>query len=76
MTEPEHDPGTDHPPAQPEGSDPFAGEDAPGFFAEFWDFLKTSKKWWMLPILLVFLVLGLLIVLTQTAAAPFIYTLF
>lgn len=56
--------------------DPFEGEDDPGFFAEFWDFLKSSKKWWMLPILLVFLILGILIVLAQTAAAPFIYTLF
>jgi hypothetical protein len=48
----------------------------PGFFADFWDLLKTSKKWWMLPLLLVFLVLGIVLVLAHTAAAPFIYTLF
>jgi hypothetical protein len=48
----------------------------PGFFADFWDFLMTSKKWWMLPLLVVFLLLGLVLVLAHTAAAPFIYTLF
>ncbi len=48
----------------------------PGFFADFWDFLTTSKKWWLLPLLVVFLLLGLVLVLAQTAAAPFIYTLF
>jgi hypothetical protein len=48
----------------------------PGFLADFWDFLTTSKKWWMLPLLIVFLLLGLVLVLAHTAAAPFIYTLF
>lgn len=72
---PDLDPDSKPQPRSP-GSDPFEGEPDTGFFAEFWDFLRTSKKWWMLPILLVFLLLGLLIVLTQTAAAPFIYTLF
>ncbi|MBX6311608.1 MAG: hypothetical protein IRY99_01595 [Isosphaeraceae bacterium] len=43
---------------------------------EFWAFLRQNKKWWLLPILAVLLVLGLLIVLSGTAAAPFIYTLF
>jgi hypothetical protein len=48
----------------------------PGFFADFWDFLKTSKKWWLLPLLVIFLALGVILVLAHTAAAPFIYTLF
>jgi hypothetical protein len=48
----------------------------PGFFADFWDFLQTSKKWWLLPLLLIFLGLGVILVLAHTAAAPFIYTLF
>ena len=48
----------------------------PGFFGDFWDFLKTSRKWWMLPLLIVFLLLGLILILAKTAAAPFIYTLF
>ena len=47
-----------------------------GFLSEFLYFLKTSKKWWLLPIVVVVLVFGLLIFLSSTAAAPFIYTLF
>lgn len=43
---------------------------------EFWDFLRHNKKWWLLPIIGVLLFLGLLIMLSGTAAAPFIYTLF
>jgi hypothetical protein len=44
---------------------------------EFWDFLKVRKKWWLLPIVVFLLLLGLLIILTEgTAVAPFIYTLF
>ncbi len=45
--------------------------------AELWAFMKVRKKWWLGPIVLVLLLLGLLIVLTQgSALAPFIYTLF
>ena len=48
-----------------------------GLVAEFWDFLKDNKKWWLAPIILVMLLLGALIVLSQgSAVAPFIYTLF
>ncbi|MEI6155280.1 MAG: DUF5989 family protein [Deltaproteobacteria bacterium] len=44
---------------------------------EFWGFLKTRKKWWLLPIIIMLVLLGLLIVLTEgSAIAPFIYTLF
>ena len=44
---------------------------------ELWDFLKVRKKWWLAPIIIVLVLLGLLIVLTEsTAVAPFIYTLF
>ncbi|MCM8775715.1 MAG: DUF5989 family protein [Candidatus Omnitrophica bacterium] len=44
---------------------------------EFWDFLKVRKKWWLTPIILCLLLLGALIILTQSSAvAPFIYTLF
>ena len=45
-------------------------------FREFLEFLKTNKKWWLGPIILVLLGLGGLLLLTSTAAAPFIYTLF
>jgi len=43
---------------------------------EFWGFLKQNKKWWLVPILVVLLVFGLLIFLSATPLAPFIYTLF
>jgi hypothetical protein len=47
------------------------------FLVEFWAFLRARKKFWLLPIMLVLLIFGGLIVLTQgSAIAPFIYTLF
>jgi hypothetical protein len=46
------------------------------FFKELWLFLKQRKKWWLLPLILVLLVLGVLVILGGTALAPFIYTLF
>ena len=53
-----------------------AAEERVGLLAEFWDFVKHNKKWWLLPILIVLLVVGALVLLSGTAAAPFIYTLF
>ena len=47
-----------------------------GTLSELIYFLKTSKKWWLLPILIVLVGFGLLVFLSGTAAAPFIYTLF
>ena len=47
------------------------------FLIEFWEFLKVRKKYWLLPILLVLLLFGGLIVLSQgSAVAPFIYSIF
>jgi len=47
------------------------------FLKEFCEFLIERKKYWLLPILLVLLIFGALIVLSQgTAVAPFIYTIF
>lgn len=47
------------------------------FVLELWDFMKERKKFWLLPILIVLLLFGTLIVLTQgSTVAPFIYTLF
>ncbi|MBI4388153.1 MAG: hypothetical protein HY582_03835 [Candidatus Omnitrophica bacterium] len=44
---------------------------------ELWDFLKIRKKWWLLPIVFVLVLLGALVMLTQgSAVAPFVYTLF
>lgn len=39
-------------------------------------FVMESKKWWLIPIILVLSLVGLLVVLGSTGAAPFIYTLF
>ena len=45
------------------------------FLNEFWEFLRERKKFWLLPIVLLLLLVGGLIVLTQgTAVAPFVYT--
>jgi hypothetical protein len=48
-----------------------------GIFSELWAFMKVRKKWWLGPIVVMLVLLGLLVVLTSgTAVAPFIYTLF
>ena len=45
--------------------------------AELWVFMRVRKKWWLGPIILVLVLLGLVVVLTEgSALAPFIYTLF
>jgi hypothetical protein len=47
------------------------------FLKDLWGFFKVRKKFWLLPIILILLLLGALIVLTSgSAIAPFIYTLF
>lgn len=44
---------------------------------EFWLFLKIRKKWWLIPIVVSLLLLGVLLLFAETSAiAPFIYTLF
>ena len=44
---------------------------------EFWGFLRVKKKFWLLPIIIILLLLGILIVFTESSAvAPFIYALF
>ena len=48
----------------------------PGFVRELIDFLRHNKKWWLLPIVVVLVLVTLLVVLSGTAVAPFIYTLF
>lgn len=47
-----------------------------GLLRDFWYLLAQNKKWWLLPILLVLLLVGTLIFLSGTAIAPFIYSLF
>jgi hypothetical protein len=78
MSDPNAGPDTDGENAS-EQSDEFvarAGEARGGLTNEFVDFLKDNKKWWLAPIIISILGLGLLVMLGGTAAAPFIYTLF
>jgi hypothetical protein len=63
---------------QPQSEFEKAGSDQPhgGFLRELWGFLAQNKKWWLLPILILLLLFGVLILLSGTGLAPFIYTLF
>lgn len=48
-----------------------------GLLSEFWGFMKVRKKFWLLPIIIILVLLGALIVFTESSAvAPFIYALF
>ena len=53
-----------------------AAQKSGGFLSDLWLFLKTNKKWWLIPILCVFLIIGLLMLLSSTGLAPYIYALF
>jgi hypothetical protein len=43
---------------------------------EYWEFICKNKKFWLIPIILILLLLGILMIFGSTSAAPFIYTLF
>ena len=53
-----------------------AGEAQPGLIREFWDFLRFNKAWWLTPIIVVLLLVGVLVGLASTGVAPFIYAIF
>jgi hypothetical protein len=53
-----------------------AGGKQPGFFAQFWDFARHNKKWWLTPIIVLLLIASVLILLGGSGVAPFIYTIF
>lgn len=47
------------------------------FFNDLWKFMRVRKKYWLLPIMLVLVIFGGLIIMSQgSAVAPFVYTLF
>jgi len=48
----------------------------PGLIAEFIAFIGTNQKWWLGPLVFLFVLIGLLVAGGGSAAAPFIYTLF
>lgn len=71
MTEPSTDPAGN--------KDDFleaASQKERGIVSEFFAFMAENKMWWMTPILVVFGLLGVLLVLGATGAAPFLYALF
>lgn len=45
-------------------------------FQEFWGFINHNKKWWLTPIILLIMFVGVMIILGGSGVAPFIYTLF
>lgn len=48
-----------------------------GILKEFWDFIRVRKRYWLLPIVVVLVLLSLLVVFSQSSVmSPFIYTLF
>lgn len=49
---------------------------SPGFFAEFFAYLRENRKWWLIPIAVILLLASALVVLSSSAVGPFIYPLF
>lgn len=63
--------------AQSEAFERLAAQERPqNIVRELWEFLSVNKKWWLLPILLMLGLMSLLIAMSATPAAPFIYTFF
>ena len=53
------------------------GMPRPSLLSELWAFMRVRKKWWLLPLVVVMLAVGMLIAFAQgSALAPFIYTIF
>lgn len=46
------------------------------FLGELWDYLSQTKKWWLAPILVVMVLIGVLLLASGTPLSPFVYTLF
>jgi hypothetical protein len=63
---------------RPEAADfeRLARERRRGLLAEFWAFLRQNKKWWLVPLLVVMGLMGLLVFLSASGLAPFLYPLF
>jgi hypothetical protein len=61
-----------------EAEEPFsrqAGKRSPGLLNEYWHFLRHSKKWYMIPTIVLLLLLGLLVALSASGLMPFIYAI-
>ena len=67
------------PSPNPTGDDDFArraAEKPPGLLRDIWGMLRQNKKWWLTPIVIVLLLVGVLLVLSATPLGPFLYPLF
>jgi len=53
-----------------------AGRSNSGLLSEFWYFISQNKKWWLIPFLIPLVLMGAVMILAGTGAAPFIYALF
>jgi hypothetical protein len=51
-------------------------EDGGSLVGELWSFLHHTKKWWLLPIPVILLLLGVMLLVSSSAVAPFLYTLY
>jgi len=51
-------------------------QSSPALVRELWNLLRHNKKWWLTPILVVLVLLGMLVIIGGTAMAPFVYTIF
>lgn len=67
---------TSTPETPPTAFESAAGEAAPGLLQEFWCFICENKAWWLVPLLLALALIGVVVWLSGTAIAPFIYPLF
>ncbi|HEV8318989.1 MAG TPA: DUF5989 family protein [Vicinamibacterales bacterium] len=48
-----------------------------GILAELWTYMRERRKWWLLPVIIVLLMVGTLLIFAQSSVlAPFIYTIF
>jgi len=63
------------PPGQVEKFEQQASARPTGLISEFVAFLRYNKKWWLVPIIVLLLLMGAILILGATGAAPFIYTL-
>ena len=64
---------------QPQGNDfekAAAADKSGSLVGELWGFLKHNKKWWLLPIICVLLLIGVFASLMLSGVAPFLYTFF
>lgn len=46
------------------------------FLKEFWHFIRTQRKWWLVPVIVILLLLGVLIIFAGSTISNFVYTLF